>query len=487
MKKAIFILSFFLLTIWAQGQQYINSSLNLDMERVSPDKDLPDGWFMWGKGFHLQKDNNTVYQGKYSVSVSSPDDPGNDFGCITYSIPAKYTGKEIELRAYVKMEDVAGRMGLLMRIDGKSGTLAFDNMQSKQIKGTADWTQYSVKLAYPEGAKSIYVGTILSGKGKIWADNFEVFIDGKDIKYIEPTETTKYKADKDTEFDKGSAINKIDLTPGTISYLQKLGLIWGFTKYYHPTIAKGDYNWDYELFRYLPKILAISNNKERDKIVYEWLQSLGEFEMSTNTVPIENVKLAPDLNWIENSGFDKELVSILHKIKNSERGGGHFYIGAAPYVWNPVFLNESAYKDMKYPDVGFRLLSLYRYWNMIQYFFPYRHLIEEDWKNILTEFIPRFVNASDELEYKLATLEIIARIKDTHANIWSYEPTINKFRGVNATPYKVRFIEEKAIITNYLDEEKAKRSGLQIGDIITHINGKELNDYGLKIHRLGYE
>lgn len=387
MKKAILILSLFLLTIWAQGQQYVNSSLNLDMERVFPEKDLPDGWFTWGKGYNLQKDGNTVHQGKYSVSISSPDDPGDNFGCVAYNIPAKYIGKEIELKAYVKMEDVAGYMGLLMRIDGKSGVLAFDNMQSKAIKGTADWTQYSLKLAYPEGAKSIYIGTILLGKGKIWADNFEVFIDGKDIRDIEPVETAQYKADKDWEFDKGSGINKINLTPETTDYMQKLGLIWGFVKYYHPAIAKGDYNWDYELFRYLSRILAVDSDKERDAIIYNWLQSLGEFEISTtNTEPKENMKLAPDLNWIENSGFDKELVSLLQKIKNSKRGGGHYYIGAVPNVWNPIFLNENAYKDMKYPDAGFRLLSLYRYWNMIQYFFPYRHLIEEDWKNILYNF-----------------------------------------------------------------------------------------------------
>ena len=196
MKKAVFIFLFLLSTLFAQSQgQYVNTSLNLNMEKVTPGKDLPDGWFMWGQDYNLQKDGNIFHQGKYSIYVSSPDEPGNSFGCPAYRIPAKYIGKEIELKAYVKMENVTGRMGLLMRIDGKSGALAFDNMQSRPIKGTSDWTQYSVKLAYPEDAKSIYIGAILSGKGKIWIDNFEVFIDGKDIRYIEPVETTQYKAE----------------------------------------------------------------------------------------------------------------------------------------------------------------------------------------------------------------------------------------------------------------------------------------------------
>lgn len=476
MKKVLFILPFLLFSLLVQCQeQYTNTSLNLDMERVSPDKDLPEGWFVWGQGYRLLKDTDTVHQGKYSIAIFSEDKPNKTFGCAAYNIPAKYSGKEIELRAWVKMEDVTdGHMGLLLRIDGSSGILAFDNMGSKGIKGTSDWTQYSVKLQYPAGAKTIYIGAMLTGKGKIWADDFQVFIDGKDIKYIEPVEPAQYKADKDNEFDNGSGIDKIHLSTETTDYLKKLGMIWGFVKYYHPVIAKGEYNWDYELFRHLPQILTEKSNKERDKIVYEWLQSLGEFEISTTSiVPIENVKLTPDLDWIDKSGFEQELVFLLQKIKDGKREGEHYYIGMTPHVGNPVFSNERPYKNMKYPDAGLRLLSLYRYWNMIQYFFPYKHLIEEDWKEVLTEFIPRFVNASDELEYKLAALEIIGRIHDTHANIWGNDATLNKFRGENNAPYKVKFIEDKAVITNYFDKEKAEESGLQIGDIITRINGKD--------------
>ncbi|MBK8829187.1 MAG: hypothetical protein IPO26_21655 [Saprospiraceae bacterium] len=56
----------------------------------------------------------------------------------------------------------------------------------------------------------------------------------------------------------------------------------------------------------------------------------------------------------------------------------------------------------------FRLLTLYRYWNIIQYYFPYKNLIEEDWKNVLEEFIPKFIAAKMK-EYTLVTLEIIGR------------------------------------------------------------------------------
>lgn len=455
----------------------MNTSLNLDMEKITSEKGLPDGWFVWGSNYLVTTDTDISHQGNYSIVVSSTDKSANSFGCPAYMIPAKYEGKEIELKTYVKLENVTnGHMGLLMRIDGVSGSLAFDNMEDRGIKGTVDWTEYSIKLPYPKGAKSIYIGAMLTGDGKIWIDDFEVLIDGKNIKFIEPVEKV-YKADQDKEFDNGSNIEAINLTTETTDYLKRLGLVWGFVKYYHPVIAKGESNWDYELFRRLPELLNATNNKERDKIIYKWIESLGEFEFAEeNSVPARNVKLSPDLNWLDTTDFDKDLKELLLKIKNSKKGNEHYYIEMDPNVGKPIFSNERPYTEMKYPDAGFRLLSLYRYWNMIQYFFPYKHLIEEDWKDVLSEFIPKYVNASNELEYKLASLELIGRIHDTHANIWGRDDALLEYWGKNDAPYKVEFVEDQVIVTNFYDEEKAKNSGLQKGDIITHVNGESIKE-----------
>ena len=145
-------------------------------------------------------------------------------------------------------------------------------------------------------------------------------------------------------------------------------------------------------------------------------------------------------------------------------------------VGNPDFKNEATYSEMKYPDVGFRLLSLYRYWNIIQYYFPYKNLIEEDWKNVLTEFIPKFVDAENEIEYKLAVLELIARVHDTHANIWGQDIALTNYWGVNYAPLEIKFIENNAIVTDYFDEKFGLETGLIIGDNITKINNELVSD-----------
>ncbi len=129
---------------------------------------------------------------------------------------------------------------------------------------------------------------------------------------------------------------------------------------------------------------------------------------------------------------------------------------------------------MPYPDTGFRLLALFRYWNMMQYFNPNKHLTDKDWTTILKEYIPKFINANDELEYELAALQIIGEVKDTHANLWGGNNEIQNLRGKYFPPFHVRFVENKLVVDDYFNPELKSVTNLEIGDIITHINGKSV-------------
>ncbi len=139
---------------------------------------------------------------------------------------------------------------------------------------------------------------------------------------------------------------------------------------------------------------------------------------------------------------------------------------------------------MTYPDDGFRLLSLYRYWNMINYFFPYKYLMDEDWNNKLSGYIPLFINAKNELEYEMAAIRMIGGVQDTHANLWGGADKVEEWKGKNYPPVHVRFIEDRLAVTGYYNAELQNEVGLKVGDIITKINGdpvdkivKEKSDY----------
>ena len=473
-KKPILAICLCFFTVISFGQSgNSDGEFNFGFETKTLNAKLPDNWFVWGSGYSLTIDTIVRKSGNASVLIKPiGQKTANSFGCIAYGIPADYVGKEIELRASMKYTNVTdGTIGLLLRIDGEAGPLEFDNMQQKNVKGTSDWTDFSVKLSYPEEANMIYIGGLLSGKGQLWVDDFELFIDGVEIQYAKQKVKEPFKADDDKEFDEGSGIKDIFLTEKVIADLTTLGKLWGFLKYYHPAVAKGDYNWDYELFRILPQVLAAKDLNERNTVLLSWVTHLGEFKRKEeDTMGTYEIKLSPDLSWIDHSDFGDALDAKLKDIIQAERKEKHYYIGLAPSVGNPVFKNERPYTDMKYPDAGFRLLSLYRYWNSIEYYFPYKNLIEEDWDDVLKEFVSGFVAAANELDYKLAVLALIARVHDTHANIWGQDNILQDFRGIHYAPVEVKFIENKAVVTGYMDDALGQASGLKTGDIIERVN-----------------
>ncbi|WP_339702021.1 S41 family peptidase [uncultured Marixanthomonas sp.] len=465
------ILPFFIvITILVNCQAQKSEKYNLGFENQKEKNNLSDGWFKWGD-YNLTIDSLSN-SGEKAGKITS-DEAGSSFGSIAYKIPANYEGKTIKLEGYMKINDVKnGFAGLLLRIDGNGNALAFNNMQDQKLIGTKDWQKYSITLDYPKEAENIFIAGILSGKGEAWFDDFVLTIDGKNVETLKEVKKKLSKAQLDKEFDNGSLIEFSNLTSQNINALELLGRVWGFLKYYHPRIAKGNYNWDYQLFRFLPEYLKVKNDKERNNIIMNWIDSLSQLEKCSKCKPTdEDAILKPDLKWIDNQ--EEDLKNKLLYIYKNRSQGKNYYIGMAPNG-NPDFKNENAYSNMPYPDDGYRLLSLYRYWNMINYFFPYKHLMDKDWNIKLREYIPVFLNAKNELEYEFAALRIIGDVQDTHANLWGGANKIDEWKGVNYSPIHVRFIENQLVVTDYYNDELRSQVGLKIGDIITKINGENI-------------
>jgi hypothetical protein len=220
------------------------------------------------------------------------------------------------------------------------------------------------------------------------------------------TEAPIYKALLDTTFQKGSRLVLSKLTAQQLENLTALGQVWGFVKYYHPVVAAGQVDWDKELFRVLPAALASRNTAERSALLGQWVTKLGPVAPCATCAkrPALPVRQEPDLTWLtDKSLYTTELQQQLDHLKNNRNQGPHYYV-AEGNALSPGFKHEEAYATHTYPDAGLRILALFRYWNMIQYFFPYKYAIGDNWQPVLPEFLPQFVEASDALQYRLATL-----------------------------------------------------------------------------------
>lgn len=279
------------------------------------------------------------------------------------------------------------------------------------------------------------------------------------------------KAALDNAFNEGSKINITQLTPAQINNLAILGKVWGFLKYHHPNASGGDYNWDFELFRTIPKLLVVKTEAERNQILSNWITNLGTFKIVEPTViDASRIKYKPNFQWFTTSGFSKELIAQLQIIRKAERPIESYYVR----IYNSdtpiaIFRNEAAYAGFKYPDVGYRLLGLFRFWNIYEYFSPYKNLTDKPWQNVLKEYIPKFINAKDELHYKLAVAAFIAEIHDSHSDISAYDAAFKNYYGAFKPNIEVTFIDNQPVVS-YSNDEVVGINSLKKGDIIQSMN-----------------
>ncbi len=472
----IFLLSLHIFAACSQTK----TGFNISGEEINPISKKPAGWsFSFNKdqenAYEIELDSTVKSNGKYSFSIKRVNNQSS-FAAIDYIIPKTFEGSSIVLKGYIKTENVSsGFAGIWLRVDGTSGAIAFDNMQSKNLQGTNDWKQYSITLPYDsEEARTIHLGGLIAGNGHAWFDNFELFLDGKPIAQA-PIKKNILKADSDTTFNQTSGITNLKLTPQLIKNLEVTGQFWGFLKYHHPAIAKGDYNWDAELFRMLPGIIKATSDQELSKTLEVYLDQLPTPAPcpSCQNVVNNNVALKPNYGLLLNSTvLSKSLTEKLIYIKNNRNILKNYYAGYYPGTGNVKFEHERPYIKMEYPDAGYRLLALYRYWAMINYFFPYKDVIGTDWNITLKTFIPAFINSKDKKEYTIAALKLIGSINDTHANIWGGNTTFDEIKGKNTVPFEAAFVQGKLIVTAYCGDTLAVRKKFKIGDVIVSINGK---------------
>lgn len=130
-------------------------------------------WYNRGSmpaSYEMGPDKSSEFSNENVLKIKSIERKIDGFGTIMKTIKSdSYLGKTVRMTVFVKNENVKSWAGLWMRVDYYSAAvLAFDNMQRRPIKGTADWTKHEIVLFVPAEATSISYGVLLDGTGQIW-------------------------------------------------------------------------------------------------------------------------------------------------------------------------------------------------------------------------------------------------------------------------------------------------------------------------------
>jgi C-terminal processing protease CtpA/Prc len=145
---------------------------------------------------------------------------------------------------------------------------------------------------------------------------------------------------------------------------------------------------------------------------------------------------------------------------------------AAPTLRSP---KDDPYPDMSFPSEEYRLLALFRFWNVIDYFYPYKHLTDRPWSTVLPDFIPRFIEDKSGLEYEMTVAEMVARLQDSHGFVGGFK-ALPAHLGASAPPIGVGAVGGKLVVTSVLDPAAADAAGIKLGDVVVAIDGQPTSE-----------
>jgi len=267
---------------------------------------------------------------------------------------------------------------------------------------------------------------------------------------------------------------QITFSKSTITDNQKLTAtckVWGFLKYYHPKVAHGDFNWNQQLFDILPKIEQAQTKEQFSLVLENWIATLGEVKETAPIIPPKDIEYFDknfDLSWFNNKLFSKKLSQKLKFIENNRFQGQQYYVeGYAAENVKPI--NEK-FSDLNFNEKKSRILALFMYWNLIEYFYPYKYIMDQKWDLTLEKMIPIFIVAKNEDDFYKAMGKVTVKLNDSHVFYFYPKKITNHF------PAKCKIIDEKIVVTEILADSLAQAQNIKTGTVITKVNDKTVKE-----------
>ena len=238
--------------------------------------------------------------------------------------------------------------------------------------------------------------------------------------------------------------------------------VWGLLKYYHPNVTAGKFEWDQVL---IDRIEKINEAETPEQVNYELMQIIrlaGDYEVKIDNEWNDSLNMNVNLCWLDHSFINDTIKKALKEIASLTMEQPQYYIRPEGRIEYPAPFEKDYEKELIF-QYEYRLLALFRYWNVIYYFYPYKYLMDKSWDETLSDFIPQFMTVIDTLSYHTVVNKLSTFLNDGHGYT-SVTPLYNQF----AFKY-ITLIDTSTIV-----KTPPEGSMLERGDIIVSINGKDI-------------
>jgi len=246
------------------------------------------------------------------------------------------------------------------------------------------------------------------------------------------------------------------------------GKVWGYLKYHHTGVC--DTDWD----RVLLDSLGVQSESDTDAEFNEHIAALigaaGTNDPPDTELPaIEDIHRIPSARaWMQHELLTDQNRLALRAVDAAFRPFQSCHVAPAD-VHHPRFEGDDQFYDMDEPGRDERLLGMFRFWNILNYYSPNLWLIGEDWGQVLDRYVGRMLAVTGNQDYHLLMGEFTAESDDSHGFMLS-SVVHDLLLGDNWMPFNLELIEGKNIVTRAKEE-----IALEVGDEILSIDGQDVN------------
>lgn len=258
-----------------------------------------------------------------------------------------------------------------------------------------------------------------------------------------------------------------------VQKFKKLGLVWGLLKYHHPDISDGKYDWDGEFIKFYDQLEKLDRAEKVDSALLKFVK-----RFDTKAIRIDDSKDPKlfmknyDYQWIENLIGNAKLKGLLNQLKENKNISDYYtHVNSMGFM---DFPNESKMSNFNHTKASHRLLLLFKFWNVIQYWYASKHLITDHWEGVLDKYISGFLDCENNLEFELLKSKLFAELKDSHT--FFYSKTLIDSLFEFKPNFWVTNVNDSLVISYLINQKKCKTDDIKLGDVITKIDGNSIKE-----------
>jgi carboxyl-terminal processing protease len=233
--------------------------------------------------------------------------------------------------------------------------------------------------------------------------------------------------------------------------------VWGLAKYHHPELVTCRVDWDGVLLSRWAALEAVDADGMEAALV-----GLLDAAGSTPRSPLDAA--TPD--WIATAPLTLPLRERLAWLA-AQQPASQCKVTPTQGTAQASFDADQAYATPT-PDRAHRALAALRYWNAIEFFFPYKDDIGRDWGAVLEQHLPLLLAAEPGPAFATAMRRFTAEINDSHG-VMSH-PGAAAETGAGFPPIALRLIEGRTVVVRVAQGDW----GVSVGDEVLAIDGEPI-------------